>query len=37
LLLAHGFQITYVETFVSSSTQPLFDPRCYVSSGGLGL
>jgi GNAT superfamily N-acetyltransferase len=32
-LLNLGFQITYVETFVSTATTPFFDARCYLSSG----
>lgn len=34
-LLDAGFRITYVETFCSSSAEPFFDPRCYVSGGDL--
>lgn len=34
-LLDAGFRITYVETFCSSSDEPFFDPRCYVSGGDL--
>ncbi len=37
LLLEGGFQITYVETFLSSSARSLFEPRRYVTSGSLGL
>ena len=37
LLLNAGFQITYVETFLSSAPHPLFDPSRYVTSGSLGL
>jgi GNAT superfamily N-acetyltransferase len=33
-LLEAGFRITYVETFVSSSATPLFDPVHYLGSGG---
>jgi GNAT superfamily N-acetyltransferase len=32
LLEAH-FRITYVETYVSSSPMPFFDPRCFIASG----
>jgi GNAT superfamily N-acetyltransferase len=32
-LLDAGFQITYVETFVSSSQEPFADMRCYIPSG----
>jgi hypothetical protein len=32
LLLKTGFRITYVETFVSSSPTPFFDPQCYIAS-----
>jgi Acetyltransferase (GNAT) family len=34
LLLERGFQITYVDTFVSSVAARFFDPRCYIPSGG---
>jgi GNAT superfamily N-acetyltransferase len=33
LLEAH-FQISYVETFLSSSDRPFFDAGCYIPSGG---
>lgn len=33
-LLAMGFQITYVETFVSTARTPFFDPTRYAGSGG---
>jgi GNAT superfamily N-acetyltransferase len=33
-LLEARFQISYVETFLSSSDQPFFDAGCYVPSGG---
>lgn len=33
-LLAAGFQITDLETFVSSSDRPFADPRRYITSGG---
>jgi hypothetical protein len=33
LLLAAGFRIDYVETYVSNETAPYFDPRCYIASG----
>jgi hypothetical protein len=33
-LLEAGFRITYVETFVASSAEPLFDPARYLGSGG---
>jgi ribosomal protein S18 acetylase RimI-like enzyme len=33
-LLEARFQISYVETFLSSSDQPFFDARCYIPSGG---
>ena len=32
-LLEAGFQITYVETFVSTSDEPFADMRCYIPSG----
>jgi GNAT superfamily N-acetyltransferase len=32
-LLAMGFHIIYVETFVSSAAAPFFDARCYIPSG----
>lgn len=32
-LLAAGFHITYVETFLSTAMQPFFDARCYIASG----
>jgi hypothetical protein len=32
-LLAAGFRIFYVETFVSTGA-PFFDPLCYAGSGG---
>ena len=32
-LLERGFQITYVDTFMSSAGEPFFDPRCYIPSG----
>jgi GNAT superfamily N-acetyltransferase len=33
-LLEARFQISYVETFLSSSGKPFFDARCYIPSGG---
>ncbi len=33
-LLDARFQISYVETFLSSSNQPFFDAGCYIPSGG---
>jgi hypothetical protein len=33
-LLDARFQISYVETFLSSSDQPFFDAGCYIPSGG---
>jgi len=33
-LLEARFQISYVETFLSSSDQPFFDAGCYIPSGG---
>lgn len=33
-LLARGFHIVGVETFLSSAETPFFDPQCYVPSGG---
>ena len=33
-LLEARFQISYVETFLSSSDQPFFDTGCYIPSGG---
>jgi GNAT superfamily N-acetyltransferase len=33
-LLEAGCRITYVETFVSSSAEPIFDPTRYLGSGG---
>jgi GNAT superfamily N-acetyltransferase len=35
LLLAAGFQITYIDTFCSSSPTPLFDPIRYISTFDL--
>jgi hypothetical protein len=32
-LLERRFRITYVETYVSSSSTSFFDPRCYIASG----
>lgn len=32
-LLERGFHIVYVETFVSSTSTPFFDPHCYIASG----
>jgi GNAT superfamily N-acetyltransferase len=32
-LLQAGFQITYVETFMSTADKPFADPRCYIPSG----
>jgi ribosomal protein S18 acetylase RimI-like enzyme len=34
LLLERGFEITYVDTFVSGAAVPFFDPRRYIPSGG---
>jgi hypothetical protein len=34
LLLEQGFQIAYVDTFVSSAAASFFDPRNYIPSGG---
>ena len=33
LLLESGFQIIYVETFLSTANTPFFDAQCYISSG----
>jgi hypothetical protein len=33
-LLERGFQITYVDTFVSTAPAPFFDARRYIPSGG---
>ncbi len=33
-LLERGFRIRYVDTFVSTSSAPFFDPQCYIASGG---
>jgi hypothetical protein len=33
-LLEARFQISYVETFLSSSDQAFFDTGCYIPSGG---
>jgi hypothetical protein len=33
-LLEIGFHIHSVDTFVSSSSTPFFDPQCYISSDG---
>jgi len=33
-LLARGFHIIDIETFLSSAQKPFFDPQCYVPSGG---
>jgi hypothetical protein len=32
-LLAADFRITYVETFLSTASSPLFDASCYIPSG----
>ena len=32
-LLERGFHIVYVETFVSNTPTPFFDPHCYIASG----
>jgi len=32
-LLAAHFRITYVETFLSTASSPLFDASCYIPSG----
>jgi GNAT superfamily N-acetyltransferase len=33
-LLDAGFRISDFDTFVSTSREPFFDPRCYLSTGG---
>jgi hypothetical protein len=33
-LLEAGMRITDFDTFVSTAQEPIFDPQCYLSTGG---